>query len=72
MLAGQAWHWITPDFPISLKAEGQRWHFRLIPPPLSARTSSGLSHLNSYPSAVGIFLFPTHLYRTNPILTRLV
>jgi hypothetical protein len=27
------WHWITPDFPISLKAEDQCWGFRPPPPP---------------------------------------
>jgi hypothetical protein len=58
MLVGQAWHWITPDFPISLKAEGQCWRFRLIPPPLSARTSSGPTSLKFLSFLCRHFPFP--------------
>jgi hypothetical protein len=61
----------TPDFPISLKAEGQGWRFRpllLLPLHTSARTRSGLPSLKFLPIAaliVGI-LHSQHIF-TAPI-----
>lgn len=59
----------TPDFPISLKVEGQGWCFRslFLPFPASARTIQAFPHLNSYPSQPSSSAFaPQHIF-TAPI-----
>ena len=60
-----AWHWITPDFPISLKADGQCLRFRHIPSQSFARTIVIPPHTNSHPQIAGQFSFSTYLYRSN-------
>jgi hypothetical protein len=63
--------WITPDFPISLKSEGQCWRFRPLPSPLptSARPRSGPPSLKFLPisALIVVGIFPSQHIFTAPI-----